>query len=178
MIAVPGKRIKRVEPKAPQSREDMEALVGEIAALTIERDAMTVELDGRLQAIRAEYEARLAETALHIESKLAAAQLWAAANPAAFGSKKSIEMVHAVVGFRVGMPRLKTLRGCTWSFVLEQLARFRLQQYIRCKSEPDKERIIADREKLAERLDALGVVVVQDETFFVEPKREVQEQNP
>lgn len=175
MIAVAtGKRVKKAAVKPPVSREEMEALVGEIAALSIDRDSMTVEMDERLQAIRSEYEASLADNRLQLDAKLEAARLWALANPESFGEKKSIEMVHGIIGFRIGMPKLKTLRGCTWNFVLEQLARLRLTNYIRSKAEPDRERIIADRDKLSDRLAALGVEVVQEEAFYVEPKREVE----
>jgi phage host-nuclease inhibitor protein Gam len=70
------------------------------------------------------------------------------------------------------MPTLKTLKGWTWALVLERIGALRLTQYIRTKSEPDKEKLLADREKLGDRLTEVGVQVVQAETFFVDPKRE------
>jgi phage host-nuclease inhibitor protein Gam len=172
IMTAKGKRVKKVPPAPPATREEMEALVGEIAALTITRDEHTNEMDSRILDIRQEYEAVLAENRLVLDEKMERARLWAEMNPEAFGAKKSIDMVHAVVGFRTGMPRLKTLRGVTWNLVLEMLSKRRLTDYIRTKSEVDKDRLIADREALADKLPAIGVEVVQDQAFFVEPKRE------
>ena len=64
-------------------------------------------------------------------------------------------------------------RGITWSSVLLLLTQLKRWDYIRAKTEPDKEKLLADREKLGdEGLAELGVAVVQDETFFLEVKRE------
>jgi phage host-nuclease inhibitor protein Gam len=166
-------RIKKTTP-ALKSRLDMERCVGELARLQIERDGLCVEMDERIIAIRAEYEARLNDLGLDIASEMTMAREWAEANPAEFGDLKSIEFTHGTAGWRTGMPKLKTLAKWTWDRVLEKLAALRMQDYIRTKQEVDKEKLLADREALAEKLPLLGVQVVQDEAFFVQPKREEQ----
>lgn len=172
MATTKTSRIKKTPPAPPATREEMEALVGEIAALTITQREQMAQMDGRLQMVRAEYESGLAELRLMLDDKMERARLWAVTNPEAFGTKRSIDMVHGAVGFRTGMPRLKTLRGITWALVLELLAKYRLTEYVRLKTEPDKDRIIADREKLGERLRDVGLECVQDESFYIEPKME------
>lgn len=168
-----GKRAKRLMTPAIGTREQMEQCVGEIADLMIERDSLTVAMDARIKAVRDAYQERLADMEADIEAELALAAEWAEANRAAFGDRKSIEMVHGTVGFRTGNPTLKTLTGWTWNLVLERLAQLpSLIAYIRQKTEVDKEKLLADRETLGERLREIGCRVVQNESFFCEPKRE------
>jgi len=166
-----GKRVRKTAPTLT-SRLDMERCVGEIARLAIERDALLCEMDARLQAVRVDYAEQIDTLNGDMEAELSMAREWAEANPAEFGSAKSIEFTHAVAGYRTGMPKLKTIKGYTWDRVLEKLATMRLTEYIRTKAEVDKERILTDREALAEKLPLMGVQVAQDETFFVQPKRE------
>ena len=73
-------------------------------------------------------------------------------------------------------PKLKNLKGFTWAAVTN-LAKELLPQYIRTTEELDKQSLLADRDKedVAEMMPRIGVQVVQEETFFVEPKKENDE---
>lgn len=166
------KRIKvAVNESALMDREGMEALVHEICELTIQKDSTTVLMDQELAFVRGKYEARLAEYGERLEARMAVAKDWCERNPEEFGARKSIEMTHGTVGFRTGTPKLRPLSGWTWEKV-KNVAGMILPDYIRTKAEVDKERILADREILAPMLGKIGVRVDQDESFFVEPKRE------
>lgn len=166
-----SKRIKN-DVEVIETRERAEEVAGEIAAATINQDAIRAMMDARIQAIRDEYELELLACALILEQNMPAMQAWAEAHPDLFPEKKSLDMVHAKVGFRIGMPKCKTLRGFTWEKVKALLVNRNLG-YTRTTVEVDKEALIADRDKLgADGLSARGVCVTQDETFFLEPKRE------
>jgi phage host-nuclease inhibitor protein Gam len=170
------KRIKQSGP-AIQTRQQMERLVSEICQLTIDRDAATAEMDDRLLKVRQDYETTLARHQEDLDAKMALAQAWAEANPSEFAGKKSIEMVHGTVGFRTGMPKLKLLTGWTWDRVKDALQNGNFRDYIRTKQEVDKERLLADREQIGDAMRTVcGCRVVQDEPFFVEPKRDAQEE--
>jgi phage host-nuclease inhibitor protein Gam len=84
-----------------------------------------------------------------------------------------MEMVHGVIGFRTGTPKLKTLKGFTWGAVTNLLKEF-LPSYVRVSEEPAKDRLLADREvpETASLFPKVGIFVDQDETFYVEPKKE------
>lgn len=106
-----------------------------------------------------------------------------------FSKKKSLEMVHGVIGFRTGTPKLKTLKGFTWASALTLVEEF-LPGYLRKTVEIAKDKLLADRdgdyiveapsgdhsgtivEPLSKRMAKCGLVVAQDETFYVEPKKE------
>ena len=93
--------------------------------------------------------------------------------------------ITAEIEFRTGQPKFKTARGTTWADALE-LVKDRLPNYIRTKEEVDKDRLLADRNLPCRRDDEpeeaarpllhemalCGILVVQEESFFVEPKRE------
>lgn len=93
-----------------------------------------------------------------------------------FSKKKSVELTHGTIGFRIGTPKIKTLKGFTQKAVaklLEKLA----PEYVRKTVELDKEKLIADRDKegMAVKMKDYGVEVVQDETFYIELKKETSE---
>lgn len=92
-------------------------------------------------------------------------------------------MAHGVIGFRTGTPKLKTQKGFTWASALQLVKEF-LPAYVRKTEEVAKDKLLADRDmevtvkdgagevKLSEEMTRCGIQVVQDETFYVEPKKE------
>lgn len=92
-----------------------------------------------------------------------------------FVQRKSVEMAHGVLGFRTGTPKLKTMRGITWASVLMMMReKEEMRKYIKVSEEIDKAQMLANRDEegMAEKMRSVGVVVAQDETFFVAPKVE------
>ena len=156
-----------------QTREEMEALVGEITALKTNEQRLTAEMNEAVNAVRQNYEAQLGAIDEDITAKTALARAWAEEHPAEFGKGKSISMTHGDVGWRIGNPTLKTLRGWTWDRVLESLRAGHWTKYLRVKSEVNKELLLADRATV--NLADVGCRVVQDETFFIEPRIQTPE---
>jgi len=168
-----SKRLKLSSP-AIQTREEMEALIGKICEQTILQDALLAAMDGELKKVRENYEDELCTTQKSLDGNLALAQDWAEAHPSEFGNRKSIEMLHGLVGWRTGMPKLRTLSGWNWDRVLEAIKgipKF-AKRFVRISEEVNKEAIISDWVILSGEAREFGVRVVQDETFYVEPKRE------
>lgn len=135
---------------------------------------ITADIELQCVKIREKYADKIAE----LEGQKAAAfdtlQAYASENKAdLFTKKKSLDMVHGTIGFRTGTPKLKTLKGFTWASAL-QLVREFLPSYIRTTEEITKDKLLADRdvEGMCDNMSRCGIQVVQDETFFVEPKKE------
>ena len=166
-------RIK-LKTSAVKTRADLETLVREIAALKLNEKLLAASMDAELQAVRENYEKRLGSISELLAEKTDASRAWAEANRADFGQRRSIDLAHGVIGFRTGTPKLKTLVKWKWDGVLQALRESRWgAAYIRVKEEINKEQIIADvtTQLLAEDdLRKAGAQVVQEETFFVEPK--------
>ena len=156
-----------------ETRDELEAAVGRISAKVSARDAIIAQLETEINACRSLHEPFITTYGEEINADFEACQRWAEANPSAFATKKSLDLMHGTIGFRTSTPRLKLLSGWTWNRVLETLAVNKLTDYIRQKQEPDKERLLADRETLTDStLKRVGVTVAQDETFYIDPKRE------
>lgn len=100
-------------------------------------------------------------------------QYFADKNPELFDKKRSYEMVHGRIGFRIGNPSLKTIKGFTWDAVVNLANEF-LPDYVRTKAEINKEALLADRDntEVASLFTKIGVKVDQADSFYVEPKRE------
>lgn len=90
-----------------------------------------------------------------------------------FANKKSFDMAHGTIGFRTGTPKLKTLKGFTWASALQLVKEF-LPAFVRTTEEIAKDRLLAERDTngMFDSMARCGIAVVQDETFFVEPKSE------
>lgn len=168
----------RIKTTAPliDSREQAERMLGEIAGLTIARNHVANNLDRDIQLAREKAEPQITALNQQLKEKTELLRGWAETNPEEFGKKKSIVFAHGIVGFRTGTPKLKTLTRKTWDTVLATLKGLAFgAAYIRIKEEIDKERILSDyaQDALVDSdLTTLGVRVVQEESFFVEPKLE------
>lgn len=161
----------KITTAAPKTREEMEVLVGDIAALKIKERRLHAEMDLALKQVRDQFSERLANTTEALAGKLPRALAWAEAHPDDFGQAKSIEMLHGIIGWRTNTPSLKTLAGWTWDRVLEKIRAGSWVPYLRVKEEVNKQALIADRDILGpDVLKTLGVKVVQEDEFFVEPK--------
>jgi phage host-nuclease inhibitor protein Gam len=166
-------RLKLTAPVI-STRAEMEAHVREIAELTLARNRQKTELDEAITKIREHYEASLGAIDQSLAEKTELARAWAEANPADFKGLKSLELTHGTIGFRTGTPALKTLRGWTWKRVLEVVLQLpKLASYVRRDPELDRQALIADRKTLGDDgLRAIGCEIVQEESFFIEPKIE------
>lgn len=168
-------RIRLARPLI-DTRAKAEALLGEIALPTLERNHCTLDMDRELTTVREHFESPLTAIGKQLEEKTALLEGWAAANPEEFPKgRKSLDMLHGVIGYRTGTPKLKALLRKTWDAVLQTLKAFGLAQYVRVKEEVNKEAIIADSQagNVDEAtLKKIGVTVSQEESFFVEPKLE------
>jgi len=154
------------------SREDIEAAIRELCIATVRLDEQQARLNLDLARAREVHEPALAALNATVDEQTALVRAWADAHPEEFATRKSIVMVHGTLGYRIGQPALKTIRGITWDKVLA-LLKAAFPAYVRVKEEIDREAILADRESLgSDALAATGLRVEQAERFYVEVNRE------
>ena len=159
------------------TREQMESAFGEYALADAEVQSINAQMDAQFVAIREQNADRLAELEQKKSTAFEVMQVFATENrEELFSKRKSLETTHGVLGFRTGQPKLKTKKGFTWAAVLELLKKFG-KDYIRTAPEVAKDKLLADREdkKCQKVMEDCGIEVVQDETFFVEPKKEKED---
>lgn len=156
------------------TRDQMEEAFGVFAFADAKMQGINAAMDAEITKIRERNADELAKWQQQKDTSLEVLQTYATENrDELFSKKKSMETAHGVLGFRTGTPKLKTRKGFTWAAVLELLRQFN-PAYVRTTEEIAKDKLLADRdeEEMPELMQKVGIKVEQDETFFVEPKKE------
>ncbi|MCL2291203.1 MAG: host-nuclease inhibitor Gam family protein [Bacteroidetes bacterium] len=154
--------------------EQMETAFADYARCDARTQKINAQMDIEIIKIREKYANELGDLAEAKQKAFDILQVYATENKAElFTKKKSLETTHGVLGFRTGTPKLKTRKGFTWAAVTELLKEF-LPDYVRITEEPAKDMLLSDRDlpETKELFPKVGVFVDQDESFFVEPKKE------
>jgi phage host-nuclease inhibitor protein Gam len=88
-----------------------------------------------------------------------------------FAKRRSMHTAAGTLGFRLGTPKLKPIDNTTWTEILP-LLKVHLPGYVRTIEEPAKDLLLQHRHTfaVASQLLSLGLQVVQDEVFYIEPK--------
>lgn len=160
------------------SKEQYNSALGEYATADAKKQSMIAKMDEEMTKIREKYADPLQDLDKVIEEKFELVKVYCTENKEElFTKKRSAETAHGTVGFRTGTPKLKTKKGFTWMSVLELLKTKKLKQYIRVKEEVDKDLFLVNRKdnKVIQLMPEVGVEVVQEETFFIELKKEEAE---
>lgn len=92
-----------------------------------------------------------------------------------WGKKKSLELLHTVIGFRTGNPKVEKKKGFSWDAVRDLLKKYpKFDKFIRKVEDVNKEAILAETdEKMLEDLkDRAFVFIDQDEKFYIQKKQE------
>ena len=169
------------------TRESADVAFATYAKADASINKIQAEIELQCAKIREKWQDKLATLTTERDQAFDTLQAWATENQAElFAKRKSLEMAHGVIGFRTGTPKLKTLKGFTWASALELVKTF-MPNYLRLTVEIAKDKLLADREadtvsikegeskkdvSMSYAMAKCGIQVIQDETFFVEPKSE------
>ena len=172
------------------SREAADEAFATYAKSDAQIQKINAEIDLQCAKIREKHADRLTALTAERDQAFDTLQSYATENQAElFVKKKSLEMAHGTIGFRTGTPKLKTLKGFTWASALQLAKKFLPKTYIRQTEDIAKDKLLADRDMdevevydtptgdprevtMREAMAVCGIQVVQDETFYVEPKKE------
>lgn len=155
-------------------QEEMESAFADYARADARMQKINATMDVEMTKIREKYQDEIGKLQELKESSFDVMQAFALEQKdVLFIKKKSLDTVHGTLGFRTGTPKLKLLKGFTWGAVNNLLAEF-LPGYVRTVTEPAKDKLLADRDDdiVSNNLTKVGLTVVQEESFFVEPKKE------
>ena len=168
------------------TRDEAEQAFARYAKADASINKMNAEIDLQCAKVRERYQDKISVLSTEREEAFDTLQSFACEHQSElFSRKKSLEMAHGVIGFRTGTPKLKTLKGFTWASALRLVKEF-LPGYIRTTDEIAKDKLLADRDTqlkvsecdgqrevaMSDQMAKCGIVVSQDETFYVEPKQE------
>lgn len=156
------------------SREAADEAFATYAKSDAQLQKINADIELQCAKYREKYADKIATLSEEREQAFETLQAFATENQAElFTKKKSLDMAHGVIGFRTGTPKLKTLKGFTWASALQLVKEF-LPDYVRQTWDIAKDKLLADRdtEAMLEKMAKCGIQVAQDETFYVEPKKE------
>lgn len=154
---------------AEQAQQASETFAQKFNALS----KVEAKMNEEINKIKSKYQDQVTDLTEDLEEPKEILETYATEQKDNWGKKKSLELLHTTIGFRTGMPKLKPEKGWNWTSITEVLKE-KFSEYVRTVTEPNKEKLIADRE--ADGFEAIckkaHFTVVQDETFYVEPKVE------
>jgi phage host-nuclease inhibitor protein Gam len=163
------------------SIESLDAAVSETVRLKNELTLKRAEKESEVILIEKAYTPkiqRLTDDIAIIEGMVA--EYCLANRSTLFTERKSRETPLAEFGFELTPPRVETSsRKIKWKDVVARLLKLSWgKAYVRHPEPvPDKQALLADREKLSpEQCTAAGVMFCQDEQFFIRPKPETAEE--
>lgn len=161
-----------------ESRAVAEDVLLDLAETINHQRSLNAKMDAEKLAVTARYQADLALCELQVTNMLARLENYATTHPEIFpGDRKSVTWPAGKFGFRKDTPSLALAkRSFGWAQILAVISGKRLRKFIRTKLEVDKDAILArcgtleKPTKFQQRtLPALGIKLVQEEKFFVEP---------
>jgi phage host-nuclease inhibitor protein Gam len=159
------------------TRDDAEAAMNELAMICNNERKEIAWRDAEVLEVNRRHEGNLSAYATAKQAKTEVLRAWLETHPEELPKgRKSLDMVSGVIGFRTGTPKLSLVsRAFTWEKVLGLVRRFGIlgPTWIRTKEEVNKEVLLGDyanRSVNDAELKGLGLKVVQEESFFIEPK--------
>ena len=167
-------RKKTIAVVPPLNVKAAEKVMTEYATADAKIQQIEAAMDEEIIKIRTASADRLQDLTDKKDLAFKKIQMYAETNTKLFEKKKSFEMLQGKIGFRTGTPKLKTLKGFTWAAVLNLLKTKKKTDFIKTVEQPKKDMLLANRlqPEVITLLPEIGLEVVQDETFFIELKKE------
>lgn len=155
------------------TREMAEDAMGVFSDSANSLQKIEAKMNAEINAIRDKYQDKVTELNESKDEQFEILEVFANETQLAWGKKKSFELMHGVIGFRTGTPKLKFDKGFNSKSVTSILAE-KFPEYVRTIEEMNKEKIIQDRD--TDGFDAIckkaHISIVQDESFYIESKSE------
>ena len=158
------------------SRAEFDQTLENIVTMQLTKERLELRRDKALLNVKLDYAPDIADLVDKMEKAVLSAEKYATTHREELlpGKKKTAETGVTFFGFRTGNPTLVLLnRKWSWQAVLEKLKSSGRSDLIITKEDPNKDAMKAglDDAGLAE----FGTRIKQDETFFIEPKRDAKD---
>lgn len=164
-----SKRLK--SSTAIETRAQFDTAVDECCHLQLDLEKLVVKRDKQLAKIREEHDPEIERITEQMRAKVVLCEKYATTHKdTLFGRAKSAAASLGIFGFRTGNPTLKLLnRKWKWDDVVNAIKSSDRLELLRVKTEANKDALkqLPDEEQAK-----FGVRTEQEETFFIEPKRD------
>lgn len=151
----------------------VENLLKDFSDQSAELNRINSEMDSQFLEIRKKYIDQITTIQINRDNLSSKLQDFAVTNQSIlFSVRRSMKTTFGTFGFRTGKPKFQLLNDVTWDNVTELLEKY-LPGYVRTIKEPAKDKLLSDRTRpeICQFFPMLNLGVIQDETFFIEPKK-------
>lgn len=154
------------------TRQQAEDAMQELAKSNSDLKGLEAKIESEKQKIDEKYKDRIIQLQETIAQNMEVVEVWAKKDCSNWEAK-SFDLTAGTCGFRTGTPKVEKDKKFTWPAITKLLEE-NFPFLVRTKTEPDKEAIIALRDdpQFDEVAKKCYIQVVQDETFYVQPKEE------
>lgn len=168
---------KRVSKKVIKdvSLEQAQQASNEFAKGQTQLEKIEAKMNEEINRVKEKYQEEITDIKEGMAEPQETLEVFAKEQKANWGKKKSHELLHTVIGFRTGTPKVVKDKKFTWEAVLELLKKKpKFESFIRTTEEINKEAILAEQdEKILEQLKTdCYIDIDQDEKFYVQVKKE------
>lgn len=158
-------------------RAELEQTVSRAAALQLQRDALTIEMDQRLATIKEEYKAKIGDLNDTLSELVRRIENFCRRHrDEMFGGKQGCEVLGHKLEFRQSPGKVETAKGIKLDDIVEQLLSLGDEEFadtfLRYKTELDKESVLKHWDADHEVLERLGLMVTKPELFQFTPDRQ------
>lgn len=152
-------------------------LMAQMGVLIGARDKATAKVNEQLVEILNKHQPAIDAASKQLTILQDQLKLWAEESRTEFGEKQSLEFSHGTLSFRLGQRRLEPLARWDMEKVLKKLQRYPVtsqwREYIRKKESVNEQKLLMETKDggrmPAARLKEIGLKIVRDESFTVEP---------
>ena len=134
---------------------------------------LEAKMNEEINKVKSKYQDDITALQESLTEPVEVLQVYAKEQQADWGKKKSMELLHCIIGFRTGMPKVVKDKKFTWEGINDIVAKV-FPNLVRTKIELDKDAVIALSK--ADGFDEIRtkcfIDVTQEETFYVDPKVE------
>ncbi|RYF85794.1 MAG: hypothetical protein EOO03_12765 [Chitinophagaceae bacterium] len=134
------------------------------------------KLNEEINKVRSKYSEQITDLQESLEEPMEVLEVFAREQKENWGKKKSTELLHTIIGFRIGTPKVCKDKKFTWDAVTELIKKNKAlaKLFIRTKEELNKEAILATKDEsvLGQLKEEAFVYIDQEECFYVEAKQE------
>jgi phage host-nuclease inhibitor protein Gam len=133
------------------------------------------EMNKKINDIKSKYQEDITTLKEALDEPMEILEVFAKEQQESWGKKKSLDLLHCIIGFRTTTPKVDKDKKFTWDAVSELLQKYTaFKDFVRTKTEINKDAILAckDDEVLKSLKNECYIEIKQDETFYVEAKKE------
>jgi len=173
-MAVKSKRVTKVTI-SNVSLEQAQQASSEFATKKNKLDSIEAKMNKEINSIKEKYQDEITELQEDLTEPVQVLEVFAKEQQESWGKKKSMELLHTVIGFRTGTPKVTKDKKFTWDAVLDLMKKNRVfKGFIRTVDEINKEAILGEKNEavLNQLKENCYISVEQEEKFFVEAKKE------